>query len=145
MLNDKLLICSFLGETGDTFCSLTKMLDHIFLIKKKVLSPIPYFSTPKSTTKSIICYWFLNRASLVAQTVKTQRERPRSIPELERSPGGDMATHSSVLAWRIPRKREAWQATVHGVAEWDTTERLSTPQLLYKLPNFPKSIFLFVK
>lgn len=35
MLNDKLLICSFLGETGDTFCSLTKMLDHIFLIKKK--------------------------------------------------------------------------------------------------------------
>ena len=26
-----------------------------------------------------------------------------------------MATHSSVLAWRIPMDREAWQATVHGV------------------------------
>ena len=26
-----------------------------------------------------------------------------------------MATHSSILAWRIPKDREAWQATVHGV------------------------------
>ena len=28
-----------------------------------------------------------------------------------------MATHSSVLAWRIPMKRGAWQATVHGIAK----------------------------
>ena len=28
----------------------------------------------------------------------------------------DMTTHSSVLAWRIPMDRGAWQATVHGVA-----------------------------
>ena len=28
-----------------------------------------------------------------------------------------MATHSSVLAWRIPMERGAWQATVHGVAK----------------------------
>ena len=26
-----------------------------------------------------------------------------------------MATHSSVLAWRIPMDRGAWQATVHRV------------------------------
>ena len=25
-----------------------------------------------------------------------------------------MATHSSILAWRIPMDRGAWQATVHG-------------------------------
>ena len=25
----------------------------------------------------------------------------------------DMATHSSILAWRIPMDREAWRATVH--------------------------------
>ena len=28
-----------------------------------------------------------------------------------------MATHSSVLVWRIPMDRGAWQATVHGVAK----------------------------
>ena len=28
-----------------------------------------------------------------------------------------MATHSSILAWRIPKDRGAWQATVHGVAK----------------------------
>ena len=27
-----------------------------------------------------------------------------------------MATHSSILAWRLPMDRGAWQATVHGVA-----------------------------
>ena len=29
----------------------------------------------------------------------------------------EMATHSSVLAWRIPEDRGAWQATVHGVTK----------------------------
>jgi len=28
-----------------------------------------------------------------------------------------MATQSSILAWRIPRDRGAWQATVHGMAK----------------------------
>ena len=28
-----------------------------------------------------------------------------------------MAIHSSILAWRIPMDRGAWQATVHGVAK----------------------------
>ena len=28
-----------------------------------------------------------------------------------------MATHSSILAWRIPRDRGAWWATVHGVTK----------------------------
>ena len=28
-----------------------------------------------------------------------------------------LATHSSILAWRILMDRGAWQATVHGVAE----------------------------
>ena len=26
-----------------------------------------------------------------------------------------MATHSSILAWRNPRDRQAWSATVHGL------------------------------
>ena len=28
-----------------------------------------------------------------------------------------MGTHSNILTWRIPMDREAWQATVHGVAK----------------------------
>ena len=31
-----------------------------------------------------------------------------------------MTTHSSILAWRIPMDRGAWQATVHGVAKSQT-------------------------
>ena len=28
-----------------------------------------------------------------------------------------MATHSYILAWRIPMDREVWQATIHSVAK----------------------------
>ena len=48
---------------------------------------------------------------------------PSSIPGWGRSPGGGgrgMATHSSILAWRIPMDRGAWRATVHGVAKSQT-------------------------
>ena len=31
-----------------------------------------------------------------------------------------MATHSNILAWRIPMDRGAWQATVCGVAKSQT-------------------------
>ena len=37
------------------------------------------------------------------------------IPGLGRSPGEGHATHSSILAWRIPMDRGALWATVHGV------------------------------
>ena len=37
-----------------------------------------------------------------------------------------LATHSSILAWRIPMDRVAWQATVHGVAKrWTQLKQLS--------------------
>ena len=40
-----------------------------------------------------------------------------SIPGLGRSLKESMATHSSILALRIPMDRGAWWATVHGVAK----------------------------
>ena len=40
-----------------------------------------------------------------------------SIPGLGRFPGGRMATHSSILAWRIPMERGGWQALIHRVEE----------------------------
>ena len=44
-----------------------------------------------------------------------------------------MATHSSILARRIPMDRGAWQATVLGVAESDPNKRLSTAQPMQEL------------
>ena len=32
-------------------------------------------------------------------------------------PPGEMAAHSSILAWRIPWPEEPWQATVQGFIE----------------------------
>ena len=37
-----------------------------------------------------------------------------------------MATHSNILAWRIPTDRGAWRTTVHGVTK--SLRRLSTAQ-----------------
>ena len=34
-----------------------------------------------------------------------------------------VATHSNILAWRIPIDRGAWQATVHKVAKHHTVSR----------------------
>jgi len=44
------------------------------------------------------------------------------IPGLRRSPGEgkERATHSSILAWRIPMWRRAWRAIVHEVTERQT-------------------------
>ena len=76
-------------------------------------------------------------ASLVAQMVKN----PPAVQETwVQSLGWEdplkegMATCSSILAWRIPMDRAAWWATVHGVAELDTTEQLkhSTGKLILK-------------
>ena len=47
-----------------------------------------------------------------------------------------MATHSSILAWRIPADRGAWRATVHGGhKELDMTEQLSTAQHMVTREN----------
>ena len=59
-------------------------------------------------------------ASLLAQLVKNlpaMRETwVRSLGWEDPQEEG-MATHSSILAWRIPRDRGAWQDVVHGVAK----------------------------
>ena len=69
-------------------------------------------------------------ASLVAQIVKNM---PAMQETLVQSLGQEdplekeMATHSSILAWRSPMDRGGWQATVHAVAtRWTKLKRLST-------------------
>ena len=45
-----------------------------------------------------------------------------SIPGLGRSPGEGQATHSSILAWRIPRTEGLVGYSPHGCEESDKTE-----------------------
>ena len=60
-----------------------------------------------------------NQASLVAQMVK-------NLPAMQETQGQEdplekqMATYSSILAWRIPRTEEPLRATAHGVAKSKT-------------------------
>ena len=63
---------------------------------------------------------YTQNASLVAQMVKN----PPAMQETwvqslnwEDSLEDGMATHSNILAWRIPMDRDAWWATVHRVTK----------------------------
>ena len=84
-------------------------------------------------------------ASLVAQMVKNL---PAVWETWVQSLGwedpleDDMATHSSILAWRIPMDRRGWWATVHGVTESDMTEQLSTAQPILGLFTKRREIYL---
>ena len=67
-------------------------------------------------------------ASLVTQMVKNPPAMQETCVQClgwEDSLEEGMATHSSILAWRIPMGRGTWWATVHGVAQSDRTERLT--------------------
>ena len=58
------------------------------------------------------------RASLIAQLVENPPAMQETLVEFLGWEGPleeGMATHSSILAWRIPMDRGTWQATVHGV------------------------------
>ena len=44
------------------------------------------------------------------------------IPGLERSPGEGHATHSSILAWKIPGTEVPGGLQSTGLCKWDTTK-----------------------
>ena len=74
------------------------------------------------------------QVSLVAQMVKNLPAMCETCvqPMGQEDPLEEgMATHSSILAWRIPMDRGAWQAIVHRVAKLDTSEWWSTAQHMH--------------
>ena len=60
------------------------------------------------------------------KSICLQCGRPGFDPWVGKSPlEKEMATHSSILAWKIPwTDRGAWCATVHGIAKSDMSEQL---------------------
>ena len=55
----------------------------------------------------------------------------------------EMATHSSVLAWRIPGTGGAWWAAIYGVAQsWTQLKRLSSSSSSI---NFSLHLYLTIK
>ena len=65
-----------------------------------------------------------------------------STPGWGKSLEESVATHSSILAWRIPMGRGAWQATVHRVKKSQTQLSMRTsihPNIKENSPEFPSS------
>ena len=73
----------------------------------------------------IILYIFI-WASQVALVLKNPPANAGGIRDAVQSLGREsplekgMATHSSILTWKIPMDRGAWRATVHGAAKSQT-------------------------
>ena len=67
------------------------------------------------------------RASWVALVVKNLPANAGDIRDADSIPGWEdpleesMATYSSILAWKIPMDRGAWQASVHRVTKSQTS------------------------
>ena len=94
------------------------------LLSEPAENPLKWSEWIDSSVKKPYYVIFLHEfifiwASLVAQTVKnpsaTWETWVQSLSWEDPLEEG-MATHSSILAWRIPMDRGACQATVHGVA-----------------------------
>ena len=73
----------------------------------------------------IQCSWAFLMAQMVKNSHAMQETWVQSLSWEDPMEEG-MATHSSILAWRIPMDRGSWQATVHGVTKSRT--QLSTAQ-----------------
>ena len=91
-------------------------------------TPTPWSSSASGQNTHFCLLQLYCLLCLVAQMVKKlpamQETQVRSLAQedpLEK----DMATHSTILSWRIPTDRGAWQTAVLQVTESDMTERLT--------------------
>ena len=85
--------------------------------------PLWYSGLENSMLSQRVRHDLMTWASLVAQMVKNQLAIQETwVQSLgwEDSLEEGMATHSSVLVWRILMDEEAWWATIHGAAKSQT-------------------------
>ena len=73
--------------------------------------------------------WVLAKCGSDSKASACNAGDPGSIPGLGRSLEKEMATHSCILAWRIPWTEEPGGLQSMGLKESDTTERPSLSQL----------------
>ena len=93
---------------------------HSLIFKHLLRTLFPVYS---HCLNDLLYYHGYDWASLVAQSIKNlpaMWETWVQSLDWEDPLEEDMATHSSVLAWRIPMDRGVWRATVHGVAKSQT-------------------------
>ena len=93
------------------------------------------FSSKMNTVASRLVGKYFG-ASLVASSVKNLPAMQKTCVRFlgwEDPLEKEMATHSSIFAWRIPVDRGAWQATVHGVTRvrHDLATKPPPPSLSY--------------
>ena len=81
------------------------------------LSHIKKVSKLSCFQASQVAQWSRIRLSMQ----ETQEMQVRSLGQ-EDPLEEEMATHSSILAWRIPMDRGVWWATAHGVAKSQTRQ-----------------------
>ena len=106
------------------FISPRKVLDCLFY---RMLSSFSGTAISNKFSGLFLCFLasLLHWAFLVAQTVKNACNMGTWLQSLgwEDPLEEGMATHSSILAWRIPMDRRTWWATMHRVP--DSWTRLS--------------------
>ena len=96
-----------------------------------------------------VCFKFLqvSKSLLVAEIVKNPLAMWEtwvwSLDQEDPLEEG-MATHSSILTWRIPLDRRAWWATVHGVTVLDTTKWLTLSLSLTSLKSQDYVLFISI-
>ena len=97
---------------------------HLLVQSQHLCAVSPGVEGAKDLSKtSLIRALILFRACQVVLVVKNPTANAGdirdtgSVPGLGRSLKEGMATHSSILAWRIPMDRRAWQDTVDRVTE----------------------------
>ena len=77
----------------------------------------------RNRIETLHTYEWASQMALVGQNLPANAGDVRdasAVPGLGKFLEEGMATHSTILAWRIPMDRGAWRARVHGVAKSQT-------------------------